>query len=116
MAETIKEADLRCATFVTQSDGLKRDIFIRGLRLGRGGRVEGADLASDPGHDLLEAPVVSDAERVDETLVVDDVRVDLVEADELLAVEGAAVAQPFAPDHLADRADGLQRLTCHLKF
>jgi len=100
-------SDLHLSAFVPQADGFESNIVCGRLRFRQSGRVKSVDLASHAGHDLLEAPVIGDAERVDEALIPPDIFIKFVEADELLTVEVTAVAQPFAANLLADGAHGL---------
>ena len=107
-------AHLHLSGLVAKTNGLEGDVLVVRLRFRKRRRIEGPNFAAHPGHDLLETPVVGDAEGVDEAAVVHDVVVQLVETDELLTVEGAAVSQPLAADQLAHGADRLQGLARHL--
>jgi hypothetical protein len=49
------------------------------------GRIKGINVAAELGHGLVERPLVVDAKRVDEAIVVDG-RNKLIEANEFLAV------------------------------
>ncbi len=75
---------LHFASLMSKTDSLESNIFIGRLRFRERGGVEGVDHATHARHDLLEAPVVSDAKGVHEALVVGDVVVDFVETNELL--------------------------------
>ena len=99
---------------MSQTDGLEGNIVTGGLRFRQSRRVKSSNLASHAGHHLLEAPIVGDAEGVDEALVPANVLVEFVETDELLPVEVTAVAEPFAADLFAHGAHGLQRLAGYL--
>ena len=64
--------------------------------------------ATHRGHRFLKSPISGHAEWVDEAFSIIDVSVEVVEADELVAVDAAVAGHPLAAEELADRADRLE--------
>jgi len=69
---------LHFSASIGQSESSKGNVVVLRLTCRRGRGVECSHLAAESGHHLLEAPVVSDAEGVDQAFVAHYVRIKII--------------------------------------
>lgn len=77
--------------------------------IGLNSRIKSPNDASQFSHRLLKGPISCNAKRVDETISVEDISVELVKADKLVSVQTSAASQPLTSKEFSHGAGRLQR-------